>query len=262
MTEIRNAVCSWRMALAVFLVVAILTNPFYLDIVFLKNMWSYMSHYDVLDLITTPMALSGFVPFACIFPMLPCGTRFAEEYNSNYIRFTLPRSGENFLYYPKNSGESDCGRLCNGVCFCDCFHFSCYRRKSGNAGYRDFRILCEHHLDAVCIDMGRQICAASQGFARFSSRCNLVADGASGIGYLYKSLCGDRISICHLSGFMECMAGKGYRSGLSDSGRLGRVFRTLCSLCDSGACDFTACNSEWHFSVEEVQWKIERQIER
>ena len=72
MTEIRNAVCSWRMALAVFLVVAILMNPFYLDIVFLKNMWSYMSHYDVLDLITTPMALSGFVPFACIFPMLPC----------------------------------------------------------------------------------------------------------------------------------------------------------------------------------------------
>ena len=93
MTEIRNAVCSWRMALAVFLVVAILMNPFYLDIVFLKNMWSYMSYYDVLDLITTPMALSGFVPFACIFPMLPCGTRFAEEYNSNYIRFTLPRSG-------------------------------------------------------------------------------------------------------------------------------------------------------------------------
>ena len=93
MTEIRNAVCSWRMALAVFFVVAILMNPFYLDVVFLKNMWSYMSHYDVLDLIIDPMAASGFTPFACIFPMIPCGIRFAEEYNSNYIRFTLPRSG-------------------------------------------------------------------------------------------------------------------------------------------------------------------------
>ena len=72
MTEIRNAVCSWRMALAVFLVVAILMNPFYLDIVFLKNMWSYMSHYDVLDLITTPMALYGFCQIACIFQMLTC----------------------------------------------------------------------------------------------------------------------------------------------------------------------------------------------
>ena len=93
MTELKRAVCSWRMVLAVFLVLLILMNPFYMDVTFRNNMWSYMAGYDILDLITDPMALSGFTPFACIFPMIPCGTRFAEEYNSNYIRFTLPRSG-------------------------------------------------------------------------------------------------------------------------------------------------------------------------
>lgn len=93
MTELKRAVCSWRMVLAVFLVLLILMNPFYMDVTFRNNMWSYMAGYDILDLITDPMALSGFTPFACIFPMIPCGTRFAEEYNSNYIRFTLPRAG-------------------------------------------------------------------------------------------------------------------------------------------------------------------------
>ena len=93
MTELKRAVFSWRMVLAVFLVLLILMGPLYTDTLFRHNMWSYMAGYDILDLITGPMALAGFSPFACIFPMIPCGTRFAEEYNSNYIRFTRPRSG-------------------------------------------------------------------------------------------------------------------------------------------------------------------------
>ncbi len=70
MTELKRAVCSWRMVLAVYLALLILMGPLYTDTLFRHNMWSYMAGYDILDLITGPMALAGFSPFACIFPMI------------------------------------------------------------------------------------------------------------------------------------------------------------------------------------------------
>ena len=77
MTEIKNAVISYRMLVAISIAVLVLMSPFFLD-----RMWTYMAESDVLYLITMPMALSGFSPFACLFPIIPYGLRFAEEYNS------------------------------------------------------------------------------------------------------------------------------------------------------------------------------------
>ena len=88
MTEIKNAVISYRMLVAISIAVLVLMSPFFLD-----RMWTYMAESDVLYLITMPMALSGFSPFACLFPIIPYGLRFAEEYNSNYIRFVISRYG-------------------------------------------------------------------------------------------------------------------------------------------------------------------------
>lgn len=49
---------------------------------------------DVLSLIVYPMAFSGFVPFACLFPMLPYGLRFCDEFNTGYVRMSLTRQGK------------------------------------------------------------------------------------------------------------------------------------------------------------------------
>ena len=48
MTELKRAVFSWRMVLAVFLVLLILMSPLYMDVTFRNNMWSYMAGYDIL----------------------------------------------------------------------------------------------------------------------------------------------------------------------------------------------------------------------
>lgn len=49
--------------------------------------------FDYLYIITIPMALSGFLPFACIFPVMPYGTSFCDDYNSGYIKFITIRTG-------------------------------------------------------------------------------------------------------------------------------------------------------------------------
>ena len=49
--------------------------------------------FDRLYLLTIPMALSGFVPFAAIFAVIPYSTSFCDDYNSGYIKVILSRIG-------------------------------------------------------------------------------------------------------------------------------------------------------------------------
>lgn len=51
--------------------------------------------------LTFPMAVSGFVPFACIYPALPHSTSFCEEYNSGFFKSILHRTGFKRYYFTK-----------------------------------------------------------------------------------------------------------------------------------------------------------------
>lgn len=53
--------------------------------------WPGIKKSDVLYIITLPMALSGFTPFAALFPVIPFALSFSEEYNSGYFRLALIR---------------------------------------------------------------------------------------------------------------------------------------------------------------------------
>lgn len=56
--------------------------------------WVYGVGYqksDMLYLITIPLGLSGFVPFACLFPVLPYAMSFVSEYQSGYYRYLMIR---------------------------------------------------------------------------------------------------------------------------------------------------------------------------
>lgn len=56
--------------------------------------WVYGVGYqksDMLYLITIPLGLSGFVPFACLFPVLPYAMSFVGEYQSGYYRYLMIR---------------------------------------------------------------------------------------------------------------------------------------------------------------------------
>ena len=77
----------------VLLAIVILTNPLWAN-----GEWKYMKNMDVLTWLSYPMSLSGFTPFACIFPMIPYGMRFIEEYNSGYAKMRIIRgSRKSFL---------------------------------------------------------------------------------------------------------------------------------------------------------------------
>ncbi len=82
--ELKHAVLSRYMLTAVVLAAAILCYAY------IQNQAGWKTA-DVLSLIALPMALSGFTPFASIFPCLPYSLRFVEEYNTGYIRFVLLR---------------------------------------------------------------------------------------------------------------------------------------------------------------------------
>ncbi len=57
------------------------------------------------------MALSGFSPFACIFPSLASSVSFCEEYNSGYFPFILHRSGFKRYWRSKFGGVGIVGGL-------------------------------------------------------------------------------------------------------------------------------------------------------
>ena len=104
MEELKKAVWNWRMAVAVLTAFLVLVHPLALD-----NVWSYMKTGDVLYWITFPMATSGFTPFACVFPILPYGMRFVEEYNTGYIKAAISRSGKRSYIRRKIAGTAASG---------------------------------------------------------------------------------------------------------------------------------------------------------
>lgn len=81
----REAILNKKMLISVVLAVIIMEYTFYkYDI--------NAGGTDVLYLITLPMALSMFGPYAGLFPTLPYALSFVEEYNSFYYCFILIRS--------------------------------------------------------------------------------------------------------------------------------------------------------------------------
>lgn len=89
MQDLKKAVLNWKMAASVLCAFLILIHPLILD-----NVWSGMKEQDALYWLTFPMATSGFTPFACIFPIIPYGLGFVEEYNTGYIKVVISRSGK------------------------------------------------------------------------------------------------------------------------------------------------------------------------
>lgn len=84
MRELKYAVWNRYMVLSVSAAAFVLCMTFHT-----YQLWN--CDMDVLELITYPMGLSGFAPFAALFPVLPYSLRFAEEYNTGYVRYTLLR---------------------------------------------------------------------------------------------------------------------------------------------------------------------------
>lgn len=86
-SEIGRSILNRYMLLVIIVVSMILGNTFFQYSLSWKKQ-------DILSLIANPMAISGFTPFAGMFPALPNGLQFVKEYNSGYIRFLLVREGK------------------------------------------------------------------------------------------------------------------------------------------------------------------------
>lgn len=84
MQELKNAVWNRYMLLSVSVAAFILCLTFHT-----YQLWN--CGQDVLELILYPMELSGFAPFAALFPVMPYSLRFADEFNSGFIRHVLIR---------------------------------------------------------------------------------------------------------------------------------------------------------------------------
>ena len=54
---------------------------------------------DLLSAYATPMALSNYVQFACLFPILPFAFSFCEDKNSGYLQYIRLRLSEKRLAF-------------------------------------------------------------------------------------------------------------------------------------------------------------------
>jgi len=86
--EIRRALFSFRFILVIGVILAMFTRTM-LD----WNIFQAAGRMDVLSMLTCPIALSGFTPFAAIFPVLIYSTMFCEEYNCGFIKSIILRIG-------------------------------------------------------------------------------------------------------------------------------------------------------------------------
>ena len=48
---------------------------------------------DILSAYALPMALSNYLQFACLFPILPFALSYCEDKNSGYLKYILQRQG-------------------------------------------------------------------------------------------------------------------------------------------------------------------------
>jgi len=86
--EIRRTLFSFRFILVIGIILAMFTRTM-ID----WDVFQSFRQMDVLSMSTYPMALSGFTPFAVIFPVLIYSTVFCEEYNSGFIKSIILRIG-------------------------------------------------------------------------------------------------------------------------------------------------------------------------
>lgn len=111
MKELKRAICNRYMAAAVLAAAAIMCQAYW------DNGLTWNSGADVLSNITLPMALSGFSPFAAIFPALPYALRFCDEYNSGYFRFALTREKKQRYIIKKTAATALSGGIMMAAAF-------------------------------------------------------------------------------------------------------------------------------------------------
>lgn len=85
--ELKRSIFNRSMFLVILVMVSILGSAL------LQYGWGWKQQ-DILTLIAAPMAISGFTPFAGMFPALPGGLQFVRDYNSGYIVFLLIRDSK------------------------------------------------------------------------------------------------------------------------------------------------------------------------
>lgn len=90
----KNCIINKRMFLSVFISVVIMGHTY-------LTAGMRWKEADVLQLLTFPMAMSMFNPFAAIFPALPHGMSFAEDYNTAFFRFVLSRCSRRIYAFRK-----------------------------------------------------------------------------------------------------------------------------------------------------------------
>ena len=83
-TDNKRALLSYRFliacGLALFLLVRAMVS---------YNAFDLVDRQDRLMLLTAPMSLSGFTPFAVLFPLIPYATSFCDEFNSGYTKYII-----------------------------------------------------------------------------------------------------------------------------------------------------------------------------
>ena len=84
----KQSLINVRMAVSIILVFIILIRTFFVHDLFVLG-----KEMDVLTILTYPFAMSTFVPFACIFPILPYALSYLEEKNSGYYSHIVLRCG-------------------------------------------------------------------------------------------------------------------------------------------------------------------------
>ena len=87
-SEWKRSLFNSAMAVSVILVLAILLRTFWV-----YHLFEFSDGMDMISVLVYPLALSTFLPFACIFPMLPYACSFLEEMNSGYSNYIVLRCG-------------------------------------------------------------------------------------------------------------------------------------------------------------------------
>ncbi len=80
----KNCIINKRMVLSLLIAIGIMGHTYITSDIHWKES-------DVLHLLTFPMAMSMFNPFAAIFPAFPHAMSFTEDYNTSFFRFVLIR---------------------------------------------------------------------------------------------------------------------------------------------------------------------------
>lgn len=87
-TDNKRALLSYRFMIACGLALFLLIRA-----MISYNAFDLVDRQDRLLLLTAPMSLSGFTPFAVLFPLIPYATSFCDEFNSGSTKYIITRIG-------------------------------------------------------------------------------------------------------------------------------------------------------------------------